>query len=73
MKQVRFKESEKSDIREMHVWSYASREARRGEWEQMARDRDRFMRRVERMAAILDPVLLKKYAEYNNLLEIDLS
>lgn len=39
------------------VWDYASRAARRGPWEEMARDRCRFRRRIAEVGAILEPFL----------------
>lgn len=55
IKKVRF--AENPSVRVMIVWEYASRSARRGEWEQAARDRARFQMRIERSKKILDPVL----------------
>ena len=47
----------------MHVWQYASQAARRGEWEQAARDRERFRMRIERLGVILNPMLLRKISD----------
>lgn len=58
MKLVQFKD--RPDVRVMYVWSYASREARRGTWEQMARDNERFKMRIERLKNIIEPVIVKK-------------
>lgn len=44
----------------MYTWSYAYKTARQGEWEQMARDRERFKLRIERSRYIIEPVLIKK-------------
>lgn len=62
MKQVCFEENPR--VRVMRVWEYASRSARRGGWEQAARDRVRFQMRIERTKKILDPVLEKKRSEF---------
>ena len=47
-----------------HVWSYASRAARHGEWEQIARDRERFRRRIQRLSEIIELMLVHKYNTY---------
>ncbi|CAM4704018.1 unnamed protein product [Caretta caretta] len=39
------------------VWPFASRAARQGPWEELARDRSRFRRRIEQLGAILEPCL----------------
>jgi hypothetical protein len=39
----------KPSIRRIHVWDYASRQARCGNWEQLARDRQRFAERCRRI------------------------
>lgn len=44
----------------MVVWDYAYRAARRGPWEQCARDRAHFRRRIESVAPILEPCLNRK-------------
>lgn len=62
MKKVRF--SEVPSVRVMHVWSYASRVARTaGMWEEAARDRARFERRIGETSKILEPMIKKKLAE----------
>jgi len=43
--------TEKPSIRTLHVWDYASRQARCGQWEQLARDRQRFAERCRRIDA----------------------
>ena len=55
---------EKPVIHVMHVWPYASRAARHGEWEQIARDRERFRMRIQRLSEIIEPVLVHKYNTY---------
>ncbi|MBN3307784.1 protein phosphatase 1 regulatory subunit 15A [Amia ocellicauda] len=47
MKKVSF--SPVVQVHVMHAWSFASRAARRGPWEEMARDRVRFRRRIQDM------------------------
>ncbi|XP_011866303.1 PREDICTED: uncharacterized protein LOC105561165 isoform X2 [Vollenhovia emeryi] len=39
------------------TWDYAYRAARKGPWEEMARDRERFRNHINRIAPIIDPVL----------------
>lgn len=60
-KKVQFKPD--SELEEVHViiaWDYAYRASRRGPWEQYARDRTRFMRRVDCVASVLEPCLSAK-------------
>ncbi|XP_074873857.1 protein phosphatase 1 regulatory subunit 15A [Carettochelys insculpta] len=54
-KKVRF--SPVVTVHPLVVWSFASRAARRGPWEELARDRDRFCRRIKQLGAILGPCL----------------
>ncbi|XP_061447188.1 protein phosphatase 1 regulatory subunit 15A isoform X2 [Rhineura floridana] len=55
IKNVRF--SPEVTVHPLVVWDYASRAARRGPWEEMARDRCRFRRRVAEVGAILEHCL----------------
>lgn len=41
----------------LRAWSFAYQQARKGEWEQIGRDRVRFHERVKRMEPILLPIL----------------
>ncbi|XP_077169708.1 protein phosphatase 1 regulatory subunit 15A [Paroedura picta] len=54
-KKVRF--SPEVTVHTLVVWDYASRAARRGPWEEMARDRCRFQRRIGEVGAIVGPCL----------------
>lgn len=45
---VGFDES-KNVVHTMHVWLYAYKQARKGEWGQVARDRHRFKRRIQKI------------------------
>ncbi|XP_070584245.1 protein phosphatase 1 regulatory subunit 15A [Erythrolamprus reginae] len=60
-KKVRF--SPAVTVHTLVVWDYASRAARRGPWQQMARDRHRFHRRITQMAAILEPCLAEEHRD----------
>ncbi|XP_058036615.1 protein phosphatase 1 regulatory subunit 15A isoform X2 [Ahaetulla prasina] len=60
-KKVRF--SPVVTVHSLVVWDYASRAARRGPWEEMARDRCRFHRRITQMAAILEPCLAEDHRD----------
>ncbi len=60
-KRVSFKpEPELAVVHYMVTWSHAYRSCRKGPWEQYARDRQHFRRRIESMACILRPCLEKK-------------
>lgn len=50
----------------MHVWKYAYRAARYGEWEEVARDRERFKMKIDRLSGIINPILIKKYVKFNS-------
>jgi Phosphatase-1 catalytic subunit binding region len=63
-KSVRFNDA--IQLRYMWSWMFAYRQARKGwYWEQCARDRARFQRRIENFASIIEPVLLSKIQMYN--------
>lgn len=59
IKKVRF--SPVVTIHPLIVWDYASRAARRGPWEEMARDRSRFSRRISEVGALLERCLEKEH------------
>ena len=46
-------------VHNLYVWSYAYKMARRGPWEQVARDQFRFKQRIEKTGEIIEPVLKK--------------
>lgn len=67
VKRVTFKsDSELVVIHHIVAWSFAYRQARKGPWEEYARDRDRFSRRIECCASILEPCLSRKFSQYSN-------
>ena len=41
----------------MLTWSHAYRSARRGDWERLGRDAERFRERIDSTAAVLAPIL----------------
>lgn len=50
-------------IYQLHVWNHAYREARKGKWDQAARDRDRFHRKIEELKDIISPILTLYHRE----------
>ena len=66
-KRVRFKSNSKLVVvHHIIAWSFAYRAARRGPWEEYARDRHRFARRIERCASVLEPCLSRKISQYHS-------
>ncbi|KAK0085897.1 hypothetical protein PV326_005754 [Microctonus aethiopoides] len=65
---VRF--TSKPTIYKMIKWDFAYRAARKGPWEEAARDRERFNNRINCVGEILDPILLASHREkiYQNRL-----
>ena len=60
-KRVRFKpEPHLFQVHHMVTWRQAYRMARKGHWEQLGLDRDRFQRRIETIGKAIGPCLLKK-------------
>ena len=60
-KSVTFKaDHELEEVHYIIAWQYAYRSARKGPWEQFARDRDRFKNRIESVKCVLEPCLIKK-------------
>lgn len=53
----------KPEITELYVWQYAYREARKGKWEQTARDRHRFQRRISDLENVISPILTLHHRE----------
>lgn len=63
MKKVTFDTNEK--IYTLHVWTYAYKQARKSDWEQLTRDRARFERRIQKCGEILVPMLQTKLEVIN--------
>ena len=67
VKHVAFKsDSELVVTHHIIAWSFAYRTARKGPWEEYARDRDRFTRRIESCASILEPCLSRRLSQCSN-------
>ncbi|EAA09674.4 AGAP004848-PA [Anopheles gambiae str. PEST] len=54
-KKVRF--NSKPVVHVMRAWDFAYRQARKGEWEMAARDRERFRKRIAELEPLLGPAL----------------
>lgn len=59
--QVRF--NLRPQIREIRAWKFAYREARKGKWEQIGRDRERFEKKIAELGRHILPVLEPKHRE----------
>lgn len=60
-KHVSFKpDSELAVVHLMISWDFAYRAARKGPWEQYARDRQHFKRRIDSVGSVITPCLVKK-------------
>ncbi|XP_034935661.1 protein PFC0760c-like [Chelonus insularis] len=59
--QVRF--NLKPTIHTIIKWDYAYRAARKGPWEEFARDRERFWGRIRGMGKIIEPILKKEHRD----------
>lgn len=53
--------AEKTDIKMMYAWQFAYNQARRDKWQQAARDRGRFEKRIYDTGKIIEPVLENKF------------
>ena len=66
-KRVCFKpEAELVKVHLIVAWDFAYRNARKGPWEELARDRDRFRRRIDNLSEVLEPCLQRKVDYYNH-------
>lgn len=48
-------------IHTLYKWDFAYRQSRKGVWEEIARDRVRFQRRIQKMEKIISRVLDEKH------------
>ena len=63
-KKVRF--LEKVQVKYLHVWTFASREARKSVWMDIAKDRAHFEFKIlHKFSKLLDPVMENKYIQAN--------
>ncbi|XP_028128079.1 uncharacterized protein LOC114324429 isoform X2 [Diabrotica virgifera virgifera] len=63
-KRVRFADNEDlCEIHQMVQWSFAYRKARKGPWEEYARDRERFNKRISETERILAPIFDGRHRE----------
>ncbi|XP_064600375.1 uncharacterized protein LOC135466674 [Liolophura sinensis] len=63
-KKVSFAAEDKlTTVHPMIAWSHAYQSARKGPWEQYARDRQRFQRRVQEAESYLSPILDSKHRQ----------
>ena len=53
----------------MHVWSFAHKKARQGEWELVARDREHFRFRINRVEKIIELYFIKYLILHKQLLK----
>ena len=64
-KKVRFLEKDLVQVKYLHVWTFASREARKSVWMDIARDRAHFkFRIIHTFSKLLDPVMKNKYIQF---------
>ena len=62
-KKVRF--LEKVQVKYLHVWTFASREARKSVWMDIAKDRAHFEFKIlHKFSKLLDPVMESKYIQF---------
>ncbi|XP_011194576.1 uncharacterized protein LOC105219925 [Zeugodacus cucurbitae] len=61
-KRVRFNLN--PEVHMMYAWSYAYKSARKGHWESLARDRDRFRKRIENTSKYINPILTPEHRSF---------
>ena len=64
-KKVRFPEKDLVQVKHLHVWTFASREARKSVWMDIAKDRAHFKFKIlHKFSKLLDPVMESKYMQF---------
>ena len=64
-KKVRFPEKGLVQVKHLHVWTFASREARKSVWMDIARDRAHFKLKIlHKFSKLLVPVMESKYMQF---------
>ena len=64
-KKVRFPEKGLVQVKHLYVWTFASRESRKGVWIDIARDRVHFKFKIlHKFSKLLDPVMESKYMQF---------
>ena len=64
-KKVRFPEKGLVQVKHLYVWTFASRESRKGVWMDIARDRVHFKFKIlHKFSKLLDPVMESKYMQF---------
>ena len=64
-KKVRFPEKGLVQVKHLYVWTFASRESRKGVWMDIARDRVHFKFKIlHKFSKLLDPVMKSKYMQF---------
>ncbi|QIH04890.1 hypothetical protein [Dasineura jujubifolia toursvirus 2a] len=56
--------SEEKNIIILYTWQFASHSARIGKWEEVARDRERFRRRIHDIEILLEHILRDKISKF---------
>ena len=65
-KKVRFPEKDLVQVKHLHVWTFASKEARKSVWMDIAKDRAHFKFKIlHKFSKLLDPVMENKYIQAN--------
>lgn len=50
-------------VHEIRAWKFAYCEARKGKWEQVGRDRERFEKKIKELGAHISPVLAANHRQ----------
>lgn len=63
--QKRVKFNDKPSIQHMHVWQFAYKQARKGEWEKTYSDKAHFQSRIDKLNETISPIFEKKLEKMN--------